>query len=138
MKKENQMNPKEFPERLGWKRITGVSIVDDLDYPEEKDLIEEEPTLQFEKIQNVALSVINIMPVCLATRKASAIYEEYIIDIEHKLNPLVGLNRMKRHAKLGRTINFGFSARRKGKLLNVLFVSVNGDQPKMFVRSLII
>ena len=154
------LNPKEFPSKLGWKRIESSSASEDINYPDdEPDFIEQDLSSfnfsSFKNIKHVHLSVINMVPVSSGSgalntdiengqgddgdnkNSPGQIYEEYLLDEEINLNVLVGFNRMKRHIGPNRSVNFGFvGIDQEQNQANILFVSINGDEPRLFVRTL--
>lgn len=131
---ESKLDPMEFPRDKGWQHTHSHAAADDLGYPDSDGFVEMlgPINLNFNHPFNYSMGIINIEPV--AKDSNGDIYEEYIN--ENIPDPVRGLQEMKRHIAPGRVINFGFTARKRNRDINVLIVSVDGDDPRMFVRTL--
>lgn len=136
--KENRFDANEFPKEKGWQFQQVREIGDDTSYPTGDGFVEVLKgsdggfNLNFSHPYNYSIGVINMTPI--QKTKDGPIYEEYIN--ETATDPVLGLDEMKKHIAPGRAINFGFVGSKKNRTINVLFVSIDGDEARMFVRTL--
>jgi hypothetical protein len=132
---ETRLDPQEFPRDKGWQRVHSHSAQEDMTFPTGDgfvEVIDPKTNLNYSHPFNYSLGVINTEPV--GQDSNGPIYEEYIN--ENIPDPQTGIMEMRRHIAPGRAINFGFTGRKRDRDMNVLIVSIDGSEPRIFVRTL--
>lgn len=133
--KENTLEPGEFPSEKGWQHLQSMSAKEDLSYPVGDGFVEimgPKFNLNYSHPTNVNIGVINMVPI--SQTEDGPMYEEYIN--ENLTDPSIGMSEAQRHIAPGRVINFGFVGLKNNRTINVLIVSVDGDDFRMFARTI--